>query len=344
MAAVLNSLSATAAAAFSALNFDSTTRLYRLQAKGELSNLLVQAWSLKEELSTPWTLDLVTLSPRVGLNLNAMLGQPITLQTALADGSLHPRSGIVMSATSEDSDGGFARYRLTVRPWIALLAHSRRSQVWQEQTLVQIIETVFTRYSAQATYVKWRWADDVAAHLAQSPFLGSGEARSYTVQYRETDLGFVSRLLAEEGISWRIEESVGDKAEGHTVVLFADSPSTTSCPEDPTSKTVTPVFAFHTGIRKGIRFHRASSTETSDAVQALGSQRQLQAATTTVLSWDYQAKRSVAASVPTHHAFGGPNAPRLEAYDHAGVRTIQTSPAQRPHSFGCPLSVDLLPL
>ena len=215
-----------------ALNFDSTTRLYRLQAQGELSGLLVQAWSLKEELSTPWTLDLVTLSPRVGLNLNAMLGQQVTLQTALADGSLHPRSGIVMSATSEDSDGGFARYRLEVRPWIALLAHGQRSQVWQEQTLVQIIETVFTRYSSQATYAKWRWADDIAAHLAQSPFLGSGEARSYTVQYRETDLGFVSRLLAEEGISWRIEESVGDKAEGHTLVLFADSPSTTSCPED----------------------------------------------------------------------------------------------------------------
>jgi type VI secretion system secreted protein VgrG len=217
-----------------ALNFDSATRLYRLEAQGELANLLVQAWSLKEELSTPWTLDLVTLSPRVGLNLNAMLGQQITLQTALADGSLHPRSGIVMRATSEGSDGGFARYCLTVRPWIALLAHGRRSQVWQEQTLVQIVESVLNRYAAQATYVKWRWADDITAHLAQSPFLGtnvgSGQARSYTVQYRETDLDFVNRLLTEEGISWRIEESSDDKQAGHTLVLFADSASTTSCP------------------------------------------------------------------------------------------------------------------
>jgi type VI secretion system secreted protein VgrG len=306
----------------SALNFDSATRLYRLEAKGELSNLLVQAWSLKEELSTPWTLDLVTLSPRVGLNLNVMLGQQITLQTALADGSLHPRSGIVMRATSEGSDGGFARYRLTVRPWIALLAHGRRSQVWQDQTLVQIIESVFTRYASQATYVKWRWADDVNAHIAQSPFLGSGEARSYTVQYRETDLGFVNRLLTEEGISWRIEENAGGKNEGgHTLVLFADSVSTTSCPEDASSKQVN---AMH-GIRKGIRFHRASSQETSDAVQALGSERQLQATTTTVLSWDYHAKRAVTASVPTHHAYGGPNAPRLEAYDHTGAYTFATS-------------------
>jgi type VI secretion system secreted protein VgrG len=325
VAAVLNplptTLDAAISAAFNALSFDSATRLYRLQAQGELAGLLVQAWSLKEELSTPWTLDLVTLSPRVGLNLNAMLGQQITLQTALADGSLHPRSGIVMRATSEGSDGGFSRYRLTVRPWIALLAHSRRSQVWQEQTLVQIVESVFARYAGQATYAQWRWADDINAHLAQSPFLGSGQARSYTVQYRETDLDFVNRLLTEEGISWRIEESVVGKEAVHTVILFADSVSTTSCPEDASSKQVN---AMH-GIRKGIRFHRASSQETNDAVQAFGSERQLQAATTTVLAWDYKAKRAVAASAPTNHSYGGPNAPRLEAYDHTGAYTFATS-------------------
>ena len=35
--------------------------------------------------------------------------QQVTLQIALADGSLHSRSGNVMRATSEGSDGGFAR-------------------------------------------------------------------------------------------------------------------------------------------------------------------------------------------------------------------------------------------
>ena len=75
----------------------------------------------------------------------------------------------------------------------------------------------------------------------------------------------------------------------------------------------------------GIRFHRASSQEKSDAIQAFGGQRVLQAATTTVLGWDYKAKRSVAASVPTNQAFGGANAPRLEAYDPAGAYAFATS-------------------
>jgi len=69
--------------------------------------------------------------------------------------------------------------------------------VWQEKSLIEIVESVFSQYSAHAS---WRWADCVAAHLAQSPFNGSGDHRSYTLHYRESDLAFVSRLLAEEGL------------------------------------------------------------------------------------------------------------------------------------------------
>ena len=212
---------------------------------------------------------------RAGLDLHAMLGKKLTLQTALADRTLSPRSGIVTGATSDEA---------------------------------------------------------VSAHLAQSPFLGSGAARSYTVQYRETDLAFVTRLLAEEGIGWRIEQDGEGAAAspcGHTLVLFADSVGAGSCPEDASSKS-------SNGPRHGIRFHRASSQETSDAIQAFGGQRVLQAATTTVLGWDYKAKRSVAASVPTNHAFGGANAPRLEAYDRPAAPSATarppTWPRQRPRS------------
>ena len=35
-----------------ALHFDSSTRLYRMQAEGEMSELMVEAWSLQEELSS----------------------------------------------------------------------------------------------------------------------------------------------------------------------------------------------------------------------------------------------------------------------------------------------------
>ena len=292
-------LDVASAVSLAGLLFDSQTRLFRLEGSAEVEPLMVEAWSLREELDRPWTLELSALSLDAGLDTGALLAKKATLQCALADGSLSPRTGIVFAASAEESDGGFARYRLTLRPWIALLAHSRRSQVWQEQTTTEIVESVFARYSAHA---QWRWADDVSDHLAQSPWAGSGERRSYTVQYRETDLAFVSRLLAEEGLGWRVEED--EKApSGHGLVIFADSPAASSCPEDATSE-----------ADGGIRFHRSSSVETSDAIQAFGGMRTLQSAATATLAWDYAAKRAVAATVPTNHAFGGVNAPSLEDY------------------------------
>ncbi|MEO7055643.1 MAG: type VI secretion system Vgr family protein, partial [Caldimonas sp.] len=284
---------------FAGLAFDSDTRLYRLGGDGALGELLVEAWSLREALDEPWTLELSTLGLDARLDLQALLGAKATLQLALADGRLLARSGIVFSAASGEADGGFARYRLTLRPWTALLAHSRRSRVWQEKTTIEIVENVFAHYAARA---QWRWADDVATHLAESPHAGSGERRSYTVQYRETDLAFVTRLLAEEGLGMRLEED--EKApSGHGLVVFADSPSVASCPEDATSE-----------ADGGIRFHRSSAVETRDAVQAFGGLRVLQASTTTTLAWDYATKRAVAASVPTNHDFGGEGAPHLEVY------------------------------
>ena len=106
-----------------------TTRLYRLQGQGPLAQLLVQAWIAHEALDAPWRLELLALSVQAGLDPHSLLGQRLTLWTRLADGSELPRSGIVTQARAEQADGGFARYQLTVEPWLALLAHTVRSQV-----------------------------------------------------------------------------------------------------------------------------------------------------------------------------------------------------------------------
>ena len=126
--------------------FSSESRLYRLQADGEAAGLLVESWSQREGLSQPWELQLSTLSTNARLDIHALLGQKVTLLTKLADGrSEHPRSGIVTAASAVAADGGFARYLLTVQPWLALLAYGARSAVWQEKSLPEIIDSVFCR-------------------------------------------------------------------------------------------------------------------------------------------------------------------------------------------------------
>ncbi|HSW08871.1 type VI secretion system Vgr family protein [Aquabacterium sp.] len=299
-------LDALAAAALTG-GFLTQDRLYHLQGEGPLAELLVEAWCQREGLNETWLMQISALALRPDLDLDDMLGRQLTLRTTLSDGSALLRSGVVTRASAEESDGGFARYRLDVECWLGLLAHTRRSQVWQEKSLVEIIESVFSRYSA---YAAWQWADCVAAHLAMSPFTSAEGVRSYTVQYRETDLAFVQRLLTEDGLVYRFEPD--DAAPmGHRLVILADSVNRASCPEDSSSASALG--------GQGIRFHRAGIIEDQDAVQAFGGLRQLPSAVATALGWDYKAKRVRAASVPTRGRFGGAQAPQLEAYDHFGA-------------------------
>ncbi|RBH42739.1 contractile injection system protein, VgrG/Pvc8 family, partial [Xanthomonas oryzae] len=59
----------------------------------------------------------------------------------------------------------------------------------------KIVEAVFADYAPMAS---WQWSEETSA------FLGQARPRSYCVQYRESDLDFVQRLLAEEGLGWRL--------------------------------------------------------------------------------------------------------------------------------------------
>jgi len=290
-------------------------RLYHLQAAGraaaQVEQLLVEAWAMHEALSALYELQVccVSLNPRI--DLEALLGQPLRLRTTLADGSFCWRSGLVCRAEALHADGGLARYRLTVVPWAWLLGQRRHSAVWQERAFASVIDDVFAGLGAAAA---WQWSPEVAGFLAAGPQAGQ---RSYLAQYRESDLAFASRLLAAEGIGFRFEEDDAAPMQ-HRLVLFSDSPAS---PEDPCS-----------AAADGLRFHRASSQEHSDSVQAFGAEHTLSSARTTVLSWDYKAKRAVAAAVPSAGAPGGPNAPLLEHYDAPGAYAFADTGAAQHHA------------
>ncbi|QBI02697.1 phage late control D family protein [Pseudoduganella albidiflava] len=125
--------------------------------------------------------------------------------------------------------------------------------------------------------------------------------RSYCCQYRETDLAFVERLLAEAGLAWRFEQG----EDGPSMVLFADSSSTSGVPDDPSSAGM------------GIRFHGAHSREQSDTVQAPASMRSVGPSSSTTLSYDYKSKKAVAATSPSWLS-NGTKLPPLESFDTPG--------------------------
>nr|WP_308506885.1 contractile injection system protein, VgrG/Pvc8 family [Pseudoduganella plicata] len=87
--------------------------------------------------------------------------------------------------------------------------------------------------------------------------------------------------------------------------MFADSTQSTACPEDGSSER-----------GEGVRFHGARAGEASDTVQALEARRRVTSSLTTLLSYDYKAKRAVVGSAPARQP---PAAlPPLESYDVPG--------------------------
>ncbi|APA71491.1 type VI secretion system Vgr family protein [Janthinobacterium sp. 1_2014MBL_MicDiv] len=278
--------------------FSSVTRLYELVLGGEGGDaadaLLVEAFASDERLHGVGARDIIVLSTNANLALAPLLGQPATLQVSLADGSRAAFSGHVSEAAMLGSEGGLARFRLRLTPWLWLLSQARNSRVWQDKSVIEIVDSVFEAYAPQAV---WRWSDDTG------PFMQEASPRSYCCQYRESDLAFVSRLLAEEGLAWRFEEQDG----GHCLVLFADSSALSAVPEDASS-----------AAGGGLRFHGARAMEQADAVQAISRGRALSTSVATVLSYDYKAKKAVSASVPTRLVPGGKNAMVLESYDAPG--------------------------
>ena len=289
--------------------FTGATRLYSLVvgAAPRPTELLVEAFAADEAVQDVGTRDVIALSTSASLDLDALLGQPAALEASLADGTRTRFSGEISEAAMLGSDGGFARYRLRIAPWLWRLAHVRNSRVWQDKTVIDIVDAVFEAYLPQA---RWRWSDEVR------PFMADVPPRSYCCQYREADLDFVRRILTEEGLCWRFEDTGDDPC----MVLFADSSLPGALPDDMCS-----------AADGGIRFHGISAVEHQDTVQSLHTRRSLQASMTTLLSSDYKAKQIVAAEAPTRFAVA-PGLPALEAFDAPGQYAYPTRALAEHHA------------
>ncbi|MDB5756332.1 MAG: rhs element Vgr family protein, partial [Massilia sp.] len=276
--------------------FSSHTRLYELKLPNQRadSGLMVEAFAADERLQGIATRDVIALSTRANIAHASLLGQEASLEISLADGTRTAFSGYVTKVATLGSDGGLSRYRLRLSPWIWLLTQSLNSRAWQDRSVIEIVDSVFAAYQPRA---RWVWSGETGR------FMADATPRSYCCQYRETDFDFVTRLLTEEGVTWRFEESDGSGQ----LVLFADSSRLCAVPEDASS-----------AAGGGIRYHAASALEQSDSIQYLQAERRLGVSSVTVLSYDYKTKQTVSVSVPTKFPIGGKHAKAVESFDCPG--------------------------
>ena len=193
---------------------DQHGRLLKVETALPQLALIPERMVMKERVGQPFELTLDCLSTSVAFELKRLIGEQVSLRLLQADGSYKPWHGYVLEAAQLGADGGVARYRLVTGPWLSFLALRRDSFVFQDKTALEIVEEVFRDHPSA------HWRVDGTDSLRR---------RSLCVQYRESDLAFVQRLLAEEGLSYHFEhldgeaaQDAGTKAHAKHVLVITD--------------------------------------------------------------------------------------------------------------------------
>jgi type VI secretion system secreted protein VgrG len=172
---------------------------------------LLSAVEGTERLSQPFEfhLDLHSLDHRI--NPRAVIGQEVAFR-------IGPQStarffhGYVSQFTVGSADSDFRSYRAVVVPWIWFLGKTSDCRIFQDKTALEIVQEIFSdpEIAPQAKYF---------LNGLKEP----GEnRRPYCVQYRESDLAFVSRLLEDEGIFYYFKHSKDDPFGAHKLVLAGE--------------------------------------------------------------------------------------------------------------------------
>jgi type VI secretion system secreted protein VgrG len=169
-------------------------------------DLLFHSLEGNEGLSQVSEHTLKLLSPKADIDFKQLLGQHIGVQMRLPEpvagqGGLRHFDGIVAKLRYTGMQGRYHAYEANVRPWLWFLSRTQDCRIFQDQNVLDILKTVF--------------ADHAIARFDISKLTGHYTPWHYCVQYRETDLAFVLRLLAQEGITFYFTHAKGE----HTLVL-----------------------------------------------------------------------------------------------------------------------------
>jgi len=168
--------------------------------------LLFYSMSGREALGQPFVYEVDLLSTDANIDLSQLLGQPASVALELNDGTIRYFHGIVTHFAITGEHGRFVRYRAILRPWLWLLSNRVNSRIFQNKTVPDVLKILFREYG-----------------FTDFKELLSSEYRSweFLVQYRESDLNFVSRLMEQEGIYYFFKHEEGK----HTLILSDSYPA-----------------------------------------------------------------------------------------------------------------------
>ena len=190
---------------------------YSLTVEGGAAALDVESFSGEEFLSRGYRYVITFTSRDSDISPQQMLLKNATFSfnlpgTELAGFSLpaaEPRAvhGVVTQFQRLSSSVDETRYQATLEPRLALLGNASRPAIFQNQSVPEIVEQVL-----RDTHQFEGWQFDFRLRNRYP-------RREQVMQWQESDLAFIERLLSEVGIWYRFE---ADSRLQQEIVVFAD--------------------------------------------------------------------------------------------------------------------------
>lgn len=246
--------------------YTQATRLLRLTTPLGADELLAECVRGEEAISEGYTFTISALSEDAGISLRALNGQPALLELlTVSSRERRPFHGHLTAVELNGANGGMARYTLTLQPWSVFLARSRDSRIFQDKTVFDILDAVFSAWQGKGRLAP-AWRFDIADRRTYP-------VRSLTTQYQESDLAFAERLMSEEGLFYFFEHEGEARSPSlglHRMVI-ADHNG-----------------AFKRNAQPSVRYTQPGAVMKEDSMDRWRCERKLQANAIELRSWDYR--------------------------------------------------------
>ena len=177
-------------------------RLIEIRSEKLDAECIALSLKVQEKLNEEPSYELEVVSPDADLDLDGLLADVVGLDIDLDEGNIRRFHAHVIAGWDTGQKDDKYTYTLELGSWLSILKERRNCRIFQNQTVPQIVEQIFQsqgktdfRFELERSYAEWE----------------------YCVQYRESDLTFVKRLLEVEGIYFWVEHE-----ENRHVVVMAD--------------------------------------------------------------------------------------------------------------------------
>jgi type VI secretion system secreted protein VgrG len=165
----------------------------------------------QEAISQPFRFDLNLVSDDPEIDFADLINKPATLTLLRGDDTLSIH-GLVADFQQGGRTAEWVAYTAVLVPRIWLLSLNYQSRIFQNMT----VEDIVTQVLKDAGFSPQDFRFDLK---------GSYNPREYCVQYRETDLNFISRLMEFEGMSYFFDQDgkhevlvITDEKSGHPMI------------------------------------------------------------------------------------------------------------------------------